>query len=40
MNRVWFGVSENVMKNILDNNKLKTFRKEIARAFNKKTVVT
>ena len=40
MNRVWFGVSDNLINNIIDNKKLKTFRKEIARAFNKKTVVT
>ena len=35
MNRVWFGMSENVVKNIIDNKKLKTFRKDIRRAFKK-----
>ena len=35
MNRAWFGMSENVVKNIIDNKKLKTFRKDIRRAFKK-----
>tara|TARA_Y100001963_G_C6506294_1_gene320089 strand:+ start:117 stop:569 length:453 start_codon:yes stop_codon:yes gene_type:complete len=33
--REWFGVSENVLENIIDNKKIKTFRKQIARAFKK-----
>ena len=33
--RKWFGMSENVVKNIIDNKKLKTFRKDIRRAFKK-----
>ena len=33
--REWFGVSEFVLKNIIDNKKLKTFRKDISKAFKK-----
>ena len=33
--RRWFGVHENVINNIVDNKKIKTFRKQIARAFKK-----
>ena len=33
--RKWFGMSKNVVKNIIDNKKLKTFRKDIRRAFKK-----
>ena len=33
--REWFGVSKNVLENIIDNKKIKTFRKQIARAFKK-----
>ena len=35
MNRVWFGVSDNLINNIIDNKKLKTFRKQVSRAFKK-----
>jgi hypothetical protein len=33
--RQWFGMSEYVFENIIDNKKLKTFRKQISRAFKK-----
>ena len=33
--RQWFGMSKNVLKNIIDNKKLKTFRKQVSRAFKK-----
>ena len=33
--RRWFGMSEYVLENILDNRKLKTFRKQISRALKK-----
>ena len=33
--REWFGVSNNVFKNIVDNKKIKLFRRQIARAFKK-----
>ena len=36
--RKWFGMSENVVKNIIDNKKLKTFRKQISRAFSNKNI--
>ena len=31
----WFGASENVINNIVDNKKIKTFRKQVSRAFKK-----
>ena len=33
--RKWFGLSEHVLKNIIDNKKLRTFRKQVSRAFKK-----
>ena len=33
--REWFGVSKNVIKNIIDNKKLKLFRRQISKAFKK-----
>ena len=33
--REWFGLSKHVIKNIIDNKKLRTFRKQISRAFKK-----
>ena len=33
--RKWFGMSKNVLDNIIDNRKLRTFRKQVSRAFKK-----
>ena len=33
--RKWFGLSKHVLKNIIDNKKLRTFRKQVSRAFKK-----